>query len=74
MPTNDTDADADDLPPSALFVRYVVDHRAPIARQRLLEITGLKERTLEDALDRLEVAGVVERHRDPDDPTKTIVR
>jgi DNA-binding MarR family transcriptional regulator len=47
------DDDVDDLPPSAKYVLNVVEREGPIRRQELLAETALPERTLDDALDRL---------------------
>jgi len=47
------DDDVDDLPPSSKYVLDVVERKGPIRRQELLEETALPERTLDDALDRL---------------------
>lgn len=42
-----------DLPPSALFVAYVLDEQGSLSRASLLAETGLHERTLRSALERL---------------------
>ena len=41
---------------------------------RLAELTGLSASAITTALDRLERAGVVERHRDPADRRKVLIR
>jgi DNA-binding MarR family transcriptional regulator len=41
---------------------------------RLAELTGLSASAITTALDRLERAGVIERHRDPADRRKVIIR
>lgn len=46
----------DSLPPSALYVEYVLEAHGPLSRQRLLTETGLPERTLRFALRRLREA------------------
>lgn len=42
-----------DLPPSALFVRYVVAQHQPVSHPTLSTETGLPDRTLARALKRL---------------------
>lgn len=62
----------EDLPPSALFVLDVVEREGPISRQDLLKETGLCERTLDRALDRLQNVGKVTLDRDNDDLRKVV--
>ena len=60
------------LPPSALYVEDVVERLGPITRQEILEETGIPERTLDDALDRLENCGRVHRTRKSDNLRQTV--
>lgn len=50
-----------DLPPSALFVRYVVAQHQPISRATLTRETDLPESTLDRALKRLREEGHIKR-------------
>ncbi|WP_254766522.1 MarR family transcriptional regulator [Salinilacihabitans rarus] len=62
-----SDADAD-LPPSARYVVYVLEDAGGTAgRDELLDRTGLPERTVDEALARLEAEAVVRRDRASDD-------
>jgi len=58
---------SEDLPPSALFILYVVEREGPLSRQDLLDETGLCERTLDRGLDKLEDAGYVTLDWDNED-------
>lgn len=60
--------DVDDLPPSAKYVVFALEAAdGSLTRCELHDRTDLAERTLDEALDRLETAGVVRRDRDADD-------
>lgn len=62
------DLDVDDLPPSAKYVVFVLEHAdGSLPRGDLRDRTDLPERTLDRALDKLENKGVIRRDRDTDD-------
>lgn len=67
------DVDARDLPPSCKFVYKEVLRHGEIRRQKLLEETTLPERTLYDALERLENRQFITVARDPDDLRRVVV-
>lgn len=46
-----------ELPPSAKYVRYVLEDEAPLTQKQLIDETGLPARTVRDALSRLDDAG-----------------
>lgn len=60
--------DVDDLPPSAKYVVFVLEHAdGSLPRGELRDRTDLPERTLDRALDQLEDKDVIRRDRDTDD-------
>ena len=64
----DTSDDVDELPPSAKFVVFVLEESGgTIGRDELADRTGLPDRTLSDAISRLEELDVVRRDRDGSD-------
>ncbi|PLK20361.1 MarR family transcriptional regulator [Natronobacterium gregoryi] len=68
MSLPDTSPDVDNLPPSAKYVVFALEAAGgSLSRCELQERTDLAERTLDDALDRLEAADVVRRDRAADD-------
>lgn len=68
MSLPDTSPDVDDLPPSAKYVVFALEAAdGELDRCELQERTSLPDRTLDEALDRLEEAGVVRRDRAGDD-------
>lgn len=62
----------DDLPPSARYVHHVLEEHGELTRQDLLEVTGLPERTLQDALDHLENRNSIHKSRKSDDLTQVV--
>lgn len=56
-----------DLPPSCRYVLYVLESEGELARQELLEYTGLPEQTVDWALETLTDAGYLLKSRDPMD-------
>ena len=72
---SDTDSDGcSHLPPSAQYVYYVLDEEGPLSRQQLLEELKLNKRTLDRALDRLQINDHVEKKRDHSDLRRVIYR
>ena len=63
----------DDLPPSAKYVHYVLEEDAPLTREELLDETGLCERTLDRALDRLQDGNYIRSDRDNSDLRQVVV-
>jgi len=63
----------DDLPPSCRCILQALRYHGPeLSRQALLEETGLPERTLDEALDRLENCGRIRRARKSGDLRQTV--
>lgn len=74
MSKHATDDDVDDLPPSAKYVLDVVERKGPIRRQELLEETALPERTLDEALDRLNSRDYLSVTRDYTDLRQVVAK
>lgn len=55
-----TAATIDDLPPSAKFVRYVLERESNLTQTDLTDRTHLSTRTVRDALRKLEEADIVQ--------------
>jgi hypothetical protein len=63
-----------ELPPSAKYVRYVLDDHAPLTQAELIELTGLPSRTVRHALDRLDdIDAVIDEHK-PGDARQRLYR
>jgi transcription initiation factor IIE alpha subunit len=65
-------AAVDDLPPSARYVLHILEEHGELTRQDLLEETGLPERTLQDALERLDNRNSIHKSRKSDDLTQVV--
>ncbi|MDQ2053257.1 winged helix-turn-helix domain-containing protein [Halobellus sp. H-GB7] len=72
-----TDAVLDDVPASAKFVHYVLEEAdRPLTTSELADRTGLPERTIREAIDRLRDRNIVETRapspRNPNAPLHDI--
>ncbi|MFB6071468.1 MAG: MarR family transcriptional regulator [Halobacterium sp.] len=56
-----TDELVQDLPPSAKLVLKVLEYNGGLTQKQIVENSRLSQRTVRDALDRLQDAGVVEK-------------
>jgi DNA-binding MarR family transcriptional regulator len=56
-----TDELVQDLPPSAKLVLKVLEYNGGLTQKQIVEKSRLSQRTVRDALDRLQGAGVVEK-------------
>jgi uncharacterized membrane protein len=74
MPGNDRSSTATDrLPPSCRYVLDVLERAdGELTRQELLDETELPERTLDEALERLENQGKIDKTRDNSDLRKVV--
>jgi DNA-binding MarR family transcriptional regulator len=68
------DVELHDLPPSCKFVYKEVARQRTINRSELIDETWLPERTLYDAINRLENRGYVSVARDSDDLRQVVVK
>jgi len=68
------DVELHDLPPSCKFVYKEVARQSKINRSELIDETWLPERTLYDAINRLENRGYVSVARDSDDLRQVVVK
>ncbi|QLG63098.1 helix-turn-helix domain-containing protein [Halorarum salinum] len=59
--------DVDDLPPSCKYVLDVLEREGELSRQKLLDRTGLPERTLDWALGTLNNRGYIFSAQDNED-------
>lgn len=64
--------DVRDLPPSAKFIYDVLDREGELTQQEIAEETYLPERTVREALSRLEDADAVESRRNLADARQNI--
>jgi len=58
---NSTDDIVQDLPPSAKLVLKVLEYNGGLTQKQIVENSRLSQRTVRDALDRLQEADVVEK-------------
>jgi len=62
------------LPPSALMVKKILEELGPLTIDEIVKHSGVKQRTVRHALQRLREAGLVEATADPTDPRKKLYR
>lgn len=74
MGGNDRSSTANDrLPPSCRYVLDVIEREGDLSRQELIEETGLHERTVDRALERLAERGKIRETRDSGDLRQKVV-
>ncbi|AWB27935.1 MarR family transcriptional regulator [Halococcoides cellulosivorans] len=61
-----------ELPPSAKLVTKVLDDEGPLSKAELVDRSLLPDRTVRDALDRLEAVEMVESRRDLRDARRQV--
>lgn len=60
--------DVDELPPSAKYILFVLEHAGgSLSRDELCDRTELADRTVDESLTRLEDLDILRRERDADD-------
>lgn len=67
----------EDLPPSALFVRFYLENHTDgkdVPRSEIVEETGMKPRTVSRACERLENQDIIEEAADWNDLRDTVYR
>lgn len=72
MTTNADAESLEDLPPSAKYVEYVLNTQGELTHEGLIDETGLHPRTLRNALDRLDEAGLIDARPDISDARKRL--